>query len=112
MKDKCDNHCETCPMQRQVYCSLIFSKATNTSLSVLDERLAILEQAVLPKEVTLINPMQEASFCSDFPNQEGEDMGDEGDYEDNENIDVDTKPQNPISVNPSTPEVRVIPTKH
>lgn len=43
MKEKCDNKCETCPMQTQVHCTLLFCKATNASVSLFAERLEVLE---------------------------------------------------------------------
>ena len=43
MKEKCDNKCETCPMQTQVHCALLFCKATNASIGVITERLQVLE---------------------------------------------------------------------
>ena len=43
MKEKCDNICETCPTQGQIFCALKFAKATNQSLLSLDERLSAIE---------------------------------------------------------------------
>ena len=43
MKEKCDNHCETCSMAGQVYCSLVYTRATNQSLPGILERLESLE---------------------------------------------------------------------
>lgn len=115
MKKECDNHCETCPMQSQIYCALMFARATNASLTAIDDRLASLEQAVRPEEVTLINPihaMPEAGSAS-MQNEGGEDgdNDDEDENEDDEGTETSTTPQNPISVNPSTPEARAT-TKH
>ena len=60
MKEKCDNICETCPTQGQIYCSLKFAKATNQSLLSLDERLSAIEARLsgtqdAPK---FINPLE------------------------------------------------------
>lgn len=44
MKEKCDNHCETCPMQSQIYCSLMFAKANNAAINSLAARVANIEQ--------------------------------------------------------------------
>ena len=57
MKEKCDNDCSTCPMQTQLHCVVIFSKATNSSLGVLADRLESLEKTVLEKS-PIINPLK------------------------------------------------------
>ena len=43
MKEKCDNNCNTCPMQTQVHCALLFCKATNAAIGTIAERLQVLE---------------------------------------------------------------------
>lgn len=53
MKEKCDNICETCPMQTQLHCVLVYSKATNESVGALAERISRLESP----EPILINPL-------------------------------------------------------
>ena len=62
MKEKCDNHCETCSMAGQVYCSLVYTRATNQSLPGILERLESLEMEMQdlrkPKDVQkVLNPM-------------------------------------------------------
>lgn len=42
-KEKCDNHCETCPVNGQVYCSVMFARSTNQLLSGLMSRVQSLE---------------------------------------------------------------------
>lgn len=56
MKDKCDNHCETCPMQTQVHCALVYAKATNTSVGVLAERIESLEARLANEQQGLLMP--------------------------------------------------------
>lgn len=56
MKEKCDNHCETCPTPSQVYCALVFCKATNESIGAIAERVEALEQAARKEPAPLINP--------------------------------------------------------
>lgn len=46
MKEKCDNHCETCSLAGQIFCALMFSRATNQSLPSILERLESLEAEV------------------------------------------------------------------
>lgn len=57
MKESCDNHCETCPMQTQLHCVLVFSKATNTSVGALAERIQKLEETMKAEQPTIINPL-------------------------------------------------------
>ena len=45
-KEKCDNHCETCPVNGQVYCSVMFAKTTNQTMNNILERLGVLEMEV------------------------------------------------------------------
>ncbi|MBQ2045770.1 MAG: hypothetical protein II260_01105 [Muribaculaceae bacterium] len=71
MKEKCDNECATCPMQGQVYCSLAFAKASNQAIKTLEERMCMIEQALValsaPKE--FIEPIRDivrdASYAQD-----------------------------------------------
>lgn len=60
MKERCDNICETCPTQGQIYCSLKFAKATNQSLTSLDERLNAIEAKLSGTQdvPTFINPLE------------------------------------------------------
>lgn len=69
MKDKCDNHCETCPMQTQVHCALVYAKATNTSVGVLAERIAAIESRLQTEQPTLLIPIQDSA---NLPAQEQE----------------------------------------
>jgi hypothetical protein len=60
MKERCDNICETCSLQGQVYCALKFAKATNLSLVTLNERLESIEEMLQQnKEQILIDPLRE-----------------------------------------------------
>ena len=45
-KEKCDNRCETCPMNGQVYCAVMFAKATNQALPSLVERIGMMELTI------------------------------------------------------------------
>lgn len=57
MKQQCDNHCETCPMQTQLHCVVVFSRATNESIGALAERIEQLEQSVRSEQSPIINPL-------------------------------------------------------
>ena len=61
MKEKCDNICETCPPQGQMYCALRFAKATNQSLVSLDDRLKAIESKLQTTQETpiYIDPLRE-----------------------------------------------------
>lgn len=61
MKDQCDNHCETCPMQTQIHCILVYSKATNQSVGALDERIRALESRAVQDAPNLLNPFETES---------------------------------------------------
>jgi hypothetical protein len=69
MKNKCDNHCETCPMQTQIHCALVYAKATNTSVGALDARIAAIESRLQPEQPTLLIPIQDSA---NLPAQEQE----------------------------------------
>lgn len=58
MKDQCDNHCETCPMQTQIHCILVYSKATNQSVGALEERISALERRAHQDVPNLLNPLK------------------------------------------------------
>ena len=45
MKEKCDNHCETCPMQSQIYCTLMFAKANTAAIGNIANRVENIEHA-------------------------------------------------------------------
>ena len=45
-KERCDNHCETCPMNGQIYCAVMFSRATNLMLPGLVEKIQNLEMEI------------------------------------------------------------------
>ena len=61
MKDQCDNHCETCPMQTQIHCILVYAKATNQSVGALDERIRALESRAVQDAPNLLNPLETES---------------------------------------------------
>ena len=56
MKEKCDNHCETCPMQTQIHCALVYAKATNASLGALNERMEAIETRLRSEQYNLLMP--------------------------------------------------------
>lgn len=65
MKQQCDNHCETCPMQSQIYCALMYAKANNESMGGLEERLSNIESSLQKEDVPeplLINPLAGSFF--------------------------------------------------
>ena len=62
MKEKCDNHCETCSLTGQIFCALMLAKSTHQSMSVILERIESLEAEIQylrePKEVPkVLRPM-------------------------------------------------------
>ena len=60
MKQQCDNRCETCPTQSQLYCVLMFVKANNSSIGALAERIEAIESNLSKEETsspTYINPI-------------------------------------------------------
>ena len=61
MKEKCDNHCETCPMQTQMHCALVYAKATNASLGVLAERIETIEARLQSEQPMLLNPIDNSA---------------------------------------------------
>lgn len=61
MKEKCDNICETCTMQSQVYCLLMFAKANNQKVSELSDRITNVENK-MGGEVTFLNPLQNSEI--------------------------------------------------
>lgn len=61
-KEKCDNRCETCPANGQIYCAVMFARATNQTLPGLMEKIESLEMEIQdlrkPKDVPkVLNPM-------------------------------------------------------
>lgn len=61
-KERCDNHCETCPMNGQIYCAVMFARATNLMLPGLVEKIQNLEMEIQelrkPTDTpTVINPL-------------------------------------------------------
>ena len=50
MKSKCDNHCETCPTQGQIYCALQYIKSLN-------DRVANIEKNIFSNTI-VIDPIQ------------------------------------------------------
>lgn len=59
MKEKCDTHCETCPMQTQVHCSVVHARAAYITANTIAERLTAIEQALKHEAQPLINPLNE-----------------------------------------------------
>lgn len=57
MKEKCDNHCETCPMQTQVHCAVVHSRAAYVTATTIVERLIAIEQSLHHEAPALINPL-------------------------------------------------------
>ena len=53
MKEKCDNHCETCPMQSQVFCALIFAKANNSAIGSLAQRVENVERVFQVPQISV-----------------------------------------------------------
>ena len=49
MKSKCDNQCETCPLQGQIYCILQFAKSINERLCKNEDK----------EDTIFINPITE-----------------------------------------------------
>ena len=62
-KERCDNHCETCPMNGQIYCAVMFARATNLAIPGLIEKVNNLEMEIQelrkPTDApTVINPLE------------------------------------------------------
>lgn len=57
MKQQCDQHCETCPMQTQVHCAVVHARAAYITAATINERLAGIEQALQKDNHPLINPL-------------------------------------------------------
>lgn len=57
MKEKCDNQCETCPMQTQLHCAVVYSKAVYVAIGKLMERVESLEKKIQPEIAAIINPL-------------------------------------------------------
>ncbi len=47
MKEQCDNICNTCPINGQIYCALMFLKTNNENMKNFSERLINLENMLL-----------------------------------------------------------------
>ena len=57
MKEKCDNNCATCPMQTQMHCVLVYSKANNASIAAMMERIQAIESRMSIEQPMLLNPI-------------------------------------------------------
>lgn len=67
MKEKCDNNCATCPMQSQIYCCLVFSKANNSALKSIEDRVASIER--MSGSDGFINPLEEIGVVPSDANE-------------------------------------------
>lgn len=47
MKEKCDNICNTCPVNGQIYCALHFAKANNQNADAIVKRIETIESILL-----------------------------------------------------------------
>lgn len=47
MKEKCDNICNTCPVNSQIYCSLYLNKANNQNIDLLNKRIETIESVLI-----------------------------------------------------------------
>ena len=57
MKQSCDQHCETCPMQTQVHCAEVHARAAYITATSISRRLDGIEQALRQNDHPLINPL-------------------------------------------------------
>ena len=57
MKQSCDQHCETCPMQTQVHCEVVHARAAYITATSIFQRLDGIEQALRQNDHPLINPL-------------------------------------------------------
>ena len=57
MKQSCDQHCETCPMQTQVHCAVVHARAAYITATSISQRLESIEQALRQNDHPLINPL-------------------------------------------------------
>lgn len=60
MKERCDNQCETCPMQTQLHCAVVYSKAAYVAMGKLMERVESVEKKMQPEIAAIINPLAPA----------------------------------------------------
>ena len=54
MKEKCDNHCETCPIQGQIYCALQYVKSLNDRVTNIENNISF-KNKVLQSNPKAIN---------------------------------------------------------
>lgn len=47
MKEKCDNICNTCPVNGQIFCALHFAKANNQNADAMNKRIETIENVLL-----------------------------------------------------------------
>ena len=57
MKQSCDQHCETCPMQTQVHCAVVHARAAYITATSIFRRLDGIEQFLRQNDHPLINPL-------------------------------------------------------
>ena len=48
MKVKCDNHCETCPIQGQIYCTLQYIKSLNDRVTNIENNISFNNKVINP----------------------------------------------------------------
>ena len=48
MKSKCDNHCETCPTQGQIYCALQYIKSLNDRVTNIENNISFKKKVINP----------------------------------------------------------------
>ena len=48
MKSKCDNHCETCPTQGQIYCALQYVKSLNDRVTNIENNISFNNKVIKP----------------------------------------------------------------
>ena len=48
MKEKCDNHCETCPIQGHIYCTLQYVKSLNDRVTNIENNISFKNKVINP----------------------------------------------------------------
>ena len=71
MKQSCDQHCETCPMQTQIHCAVVHARAAYITATNIFQRLESIEQVLRQNEHQLINPLA-TGFASAITDDESD----------------------------------------
>ena len=70
MKQSCDQHCETCPMQTHIHCAVVHARAAYITATSIFQRLEGIEQALRQNDHPLINPLATGFVSAIIDNEE------------------------------------------